>query len=108
MEFHQHALERAQSEHSSNYYENTFLGASYLHNHLRKFGLLMHVGNGAVLSKTEAMYFPPPRVEYSAADTSRIDVLNVSEVPVGSIDFTTELSSWFYCALFSQFRRGSR
>ena len=35
-------------------------GSSYLYNHLRKFGLLMHVANGAVPSKTEAMYFPPP------------------------------------------------
>ena len=35
-------------------------GSSYLYNHLRKFGLLMHVGNGAVPSKTEAMYFPHP------------------------------------------------
>jgi hypothetical protein len=65
-------------------------GSSYLYNHLRKFGLLMHVGNGAVPSKTEAMYFPPPRVEYSAADTSRIDVCDPSGAPVGFIDFTRE------------------
>jgi len=65
-------------------------GASYLYNHLRKFGLLMHVGNGAVMSKTEAMYFPPPRVEYSAADTSRIVVLDARGQPAGFIDFTTE------------------
>ena len=55
-------------------------GSSYLYNHLRKFGLLMHIGNGAVPSKTEAMYFPPPRVEYSAADTSRIDVVTTTEL----------------------------
>ena len=65
-------------------------GSSYLNNHLRKFGLLMHVGNGAVPSKTEAMYFPPPRVEYSAADTSRIDVCDPNGAPVGFIDFTKE------------------
>ena len=65
-------------------------GSSYLYNHLRKFGLLMHVGNGAVPSKTEAMYFPPPRVEYSAADTSRIDVCDPNGAPVGFIDFTKE------------------
>ena len=28
------------------------IGASYLFNHFRKLGLLMHVGHGAVLSKT--------------------------------------------------------
>jgi hypothetical protein len=65
-------------------------GSSYLYNHLRKFGLLMHIGNGAVPSKTEAMYFPPPRVEYSAADTSRIDVCDNNGAPVGFVDFTKE------------------
>ena len=65
-------------------------GTSYLFNHLSKFGLLMHVGNGNVLSKTEAMYFPPPRVDYSTADTSRFDVTNVSGVPIGFIDFAKE------------------
>ena len=42
------------------------------------------------MSKTEAMYFPPPRVEYSAADTSRIVVLDARGQPAGFIDFTTE------------------
>ena len=31
----------------------------------------MHIGRGAAASKTEAMYFPPPRQAYAAADTSR-------------------------------------
>ena len=31
----------------------------------------MHVGRGNAASKTEAMYFPPPRMAYEAADTSR-------------------------------------
>ena len=39
--------------------------------YLRKFGLCMHVGRGNAASKTEAMYFPPPRMAYEAADTSR-------------------------------------
>jgi hypothetical protein len=38
------------------------LGASYLFNHLRRFGLMMHIGVDTTLSKTEATYFPPPRV----------------------------------------------
>ncbi len=52
----------------------------------------MHVGNGsAVLSKTEAMYFPSPRAEYSVADTSRFNVLDVNGSVAGFIDFTQEL-----------------
>jgi hypothetical protein len=39
--------------------------------HLRKFCLQMHICRGATASKTEAMYFPPPRRAYAAADTSR-------------------------------------
>ena len=31
----------------------------------------MHVGRGDAASKTEAVYFPPPRAAYEAADTSR-------------------------------------
>ena len=66
------------------------IGTTYLYNHLRKFGLLMHIGNGDVASKTEAMYFPPPRAEYTDADTTRIHVLDASGVPVGFVDFTKE------------------
>ena len=42
-----------------------------LESFLRKAGLCMHVGRGDAASKTEAMYFPPPRTAYEAADTSR-------------------------------------
>ena len=31
----------------------------------------MHLGRGNAASKTEAIYFPPPRMAYEAADTSR-------------------------------------
>ena len=41
--------------------------AVYIFAHLRKFGLCMHVGRGNAASKTEAMYFPPPRMAYEAA-----------------------------------------
>jgi len=46
-------------------------GSSHIYTRLRKFGLCMHVGRGDAASKTEAMYFPPPRTAYEAADTSR-------------------------------------
>jgi hypothetical protein len=50
----------------------------------------MHIGIGATPSKTEAMFFPPPRRSYSAADTSRLDVLGGTGNGIGFIDFTTE------------------
>lgn len=65
-------------------------GTSYLFNHLRKFGLQMHVGSGPTASKTEAMFFPPPRTAYELADTSRFEVLDSSGAPAGFIDFTKE------------------
>ena len=34
----------------------------------------MHVGRGDTASKTEAIYFPPRRTAYEAADTSRFYV----------------------------------
>jgi hypothetical protein len=80
-------------------------GTSYLFNHLRKFGLLMHVGNGSVLSKTEAMVFPSSRVEYSVADTSRFNVLDVNGSVAGFIDFTQEfkyLGSIIHSSLTSE------
>ena len=41
-------------------------GSSHIFAHLRKSGLCMHVGRGNAASKTEAMYFPPPRMAYEA------------------------------------------
>ena len=38
--------------------EDMIKGANYLYHHLRRFGLLMHIGKGTVASKTEAMFFP--------------------------------------------------
>jgi hypothetical protein len=46
-------------------------GSSHIFAHLRKSGLCMHVGRGNAASKTEAMYSPPPRMAYEAAETSR-------------------------------------
>ncbi len=46
-----------------------------------------------MLSKTEAMFFMPPRVEYSAADTTRFDVLDSSGKNAGSVDFKKELGT---------------
>jgi len=46
----------------------------------------MHVGRGDTESKTEAMYFLPPRTAYEAADTSRFYVDGT-----GFIDFYEKL-----------------
>jgi hypothetical protein len=66
------------------------LGKSYLFNHLRCYGLMMHIGVDTTLSKTEAIYFPPPRVDYSTADTSCLDIRNSGGSTVGFVDFTKE------------------
>ena len=50
----------------------------------------MHIGVDTTLSKAEAMYFPPPRVDYSNADTSRFDIRNADCPTVGFVDFTKE------------------
>ncbi len=64
------------------------LGASFLFNHLRRFDLMMHIGVDTVLSKTEVMYFQPPRVDYYNVDTSRFDIRNAYGSTVGFVDFT--------------------
>ena len=46
-------------------------GSNHIFSHLRKFGLQMQIGRGATASKSEAMYFLPPRQAYAAAGTSR-------------------------------------
>ncbi len=60
---------------------------------------------GGALSKTEALYSPPPRVEYSLADTSRFNALDVNGSAAGFIDYTQEfkyLSSIIHCSLNSE------
>ena len=41
-----------------------------MYDHLRLFGLLMHVGANGKRSKTEAMFCPAKTDTYSAGDTS--------------------------------------
>jgi hypothetical protein len=60
-------------------------------NHMSRFALAMHIGVDTALSKTEAMYFPPPRVNCSTAETSSKDIRNADGSAVGFVDFTKEL-----------------
>ena len=46
-------------------------GSNHIFAHLCMFGLQLHISRGATASKTEAIYFPPPRQAYAAADMSR-------------------------------------
>jgi len=46
------------------------MGTCYLFNHLRKFGLKMHVGSGARASKTTVMYYPLMWLAYDDGDTT--------------------------------------
>ncbi len=41
-------------------------------------------------TKTEAIYFPPPRLECSNAGTSHFDIRNAGGSAVGFVDFTKE------------------
>ena len=50
----------------------------------------MHVGSGSTPPKTEAMYFPPPRTEYTAANTSPVIIYNTAGVQIGFVGFTQE------------------
>jgi hypothetical protein len=80
-------------------------GSSRLRGYLLKFEVTMNIGTGVTPSKTEAMYFPPPRRLYSDADTSRLDVLDYLGNLVGFIDFTTEIQiPWFNRPSFSNLR----
>ncbi len=55
-------------------------------NHLRLFGLLMHVGANDKRSKTEAMFCPVKTDTYSAGDTSDL-LLDCG----GTVSFTESL-----------------
>ena len=56
-----------------------------LHAHLKRFGMLMHVGSAVKKSKTEAMFCPRPGRAYEEADTS-----DVKADEVGcAVSFTT-------------------
>ena len=61
----------------------------------------MHIGNGDVASKTEAMYFPSPRAEHTDSDTTQMDVLDASGVPIAFVDFTKEFNYLGYIVHYS-------
>jgi hypothetical protein len=50
------------------------IGASYLYHHLRKFGLLMHIWQGAVESKTEAIFFPAQSLPSNSTVSDRTNL----------------------------------
>ena len=54
-----------------------------IYDHLRKFGLLMHVGTDGKRSKTEAMYCPARNEDYGDGNTSDL-VLDCG----GTVSFT--------------------
>jgi hypothetical protein len=66
--------------------EDMVKGAAYLFQHLRRFGLHMHVGKGVTASKTEAVYYPPPRTPHAGGDQTNFPVLE------GFISFTDEFT----------------
>ncbi len=66
------------------------LWASYLFKHLRRFGLMMYICVDTMLSKTESMCFPPPRVDKSNADTSHFGIRNGDGSTVCIVDITND------------------
>ena len=65
--------------------EDLITGANYIYQHLKKFGLTMHIERGATASKTEAVFFPAARKDSSSGDQSDIAVDGD-----GFISFSTE------------------
>jgi hypothetical protein len=61
------------------------VGGNYIFQHLKRFGLHMHVGRGNTASKTEAMYFPAPGTKYEDGDTTDFTIDGT-----GFISFTKE------------------
>ena len=63
-------------------------GSNYIYHHLRRFGLLMHIGNKHTTpptpSKTEAIFFPGSRQTQEDGGTSNFDVAD------GFVSFTDE------------------
>ena len=59
--------------------------ANYLFQHLKAFGLLMHIGRGATASKTEAVFFPKPHQPSTSGDQTDFNVDGD-----GFISFSTE------------------
>ena len=49
-------------------------GSNYIFDHLKRFGLQMHVGRGDTASKTEAMFCPAIAKDYKNGDTSNYAV----------------------------------
>ena len=50
------------------------VGMTYMIEHLKRFGLNIHVGKGSTASKTECMFYPKPRTPVSSGDTSDVTV----------------------------------
>jgi hypothetical protein len=59
--------------------EDMAKGATVLYHHMKRFGLLMHIGKNGSKSKTEALYIPPPGTTASDADRSKVLVENTDQ-----------------------------
>jgi len=70
--------------------EDMVTGKSCLFNHLRKFGLKMHVGSGTAASKTEAVSYPASTGPYEDGDTTPFTVSRPDGKDLGFVSFTKE------------------
>ena len=71
-------------------------GSSLIFAHLWKFGLCMHVGRGNAASKTEATYFPPPRMAYEPAGLRAHPSSTL--MALVSLIFVRSSSTWAQCS----------
>jgi hypothetical protein len=79
--------------------EDMIAGTNYIYHHLKRFGLLMHIGKGKEQSKTEAMYCEPRGSSQEDGDTSNFDVHD------GFVSFTDNfkyLGSYIHHTLTSE------
>jgi hypothetical protein len=54
-------------------------GTSILYHHMKRFGLLMHIGKDGGKSKTEALFIPPPGTTASSTDRDKVLVDNTDQ-----------------------------
>jgi len=59
--------------------DNLIRGISLIHHHFARLGLKMHIGCGTTPSKTECVFFPPPRFFSSMLTPNLIQETNESD-----------------------------
>ena len=59
--------------------DNLIRGIGLVHHHFTQLGLEMHIGRGTTSSKTECVFFPPPRFFNSMLPSALIQEINETD-----------------------------